>query len=87
MRLFGYYRSSATYRIRILLNLKAVPWQYESVSLVDNAQKSAKFLDMNPAGLVPVLHTGDAVLAQSAAIAEFLEEKFPTPRLLPDDAV
>ncbi|MDH4049211.1 MAG: maleylacetoacetate isomerase, partial [Gammaproteobacteria bacterium] len=42
---------------------------------------------MNPAGLVPVLHTGDAVLAQSAAIAEFLEEKFPTPRLLPDDAV
>lgn len=87
MKLFGYYRSSATYRIRILLNVKKARWQYESVSLVDNAQKSAEFLRMNPAGLVPVLDTGDALLAQSAAIAEFLEEKFPKPALLPSDPV
>jgi maleylacetoacetate isomerase len=83
MQLYGYYRSSATYRIRIVLNIKKVDWQYHAVSLIDNEQKAARFLDLNPAGLVPVLDTGDAVLAQSGAIAEFLEERHPTPPLLP----
>jgi maleylpyruvate isomerase len=87
MQLFGYFRSSATYRIRIVLNVKQLDWTYQPVCLVDNRQKSAEFRKLNPAGLVPVLDTGQAVLAQSAAIAEFLEEKFPAPALLPDDAI
>lgn len=83
MELYGYYRSSATYRIRIVLNLKKVDWRYHPVSLIDNEQKAARFLAINPAGLVPALDTGDTVLAQSAAIAEFLEERYPAPPLLP----
>jgi maleylpyruvate isomerase len=86
MQLFGYFRSSATYRIRIVLNLKQVKWQYQPISLIDNEQKSEEFRKLNSAGLVPVLDTGDAVLAQSAAIAEFLEERYPSPSLLPRDA-
>jgi maleylpyruvate isomerase len=87
MQLFGYYRSSATYRIRIVLNLKNVEWQYRPVNLVNNEQKAADFLDLNAAGLVPVLDTGKAKLAQSAAIAEFLEEQYPEPPLLPKDSI
>jgi maleylacetoacetate isomerase len=83
MQLFGYYRSSATYRIRIVLNVKGVDWTYRPVSLVDDEQKSADFRQLNPAGLVPALDTGDGVLGQSAAIAEFLEEQLPNPALLP----
>jgi maleylacetoacetate isomerase len=85
MQLFGYYRSSATYRIRIVLNIKKVQWQNRTISLIDNEQKSAEFRKLNPAGLVPVLDTGDATLAQSGAIAEYLEECFPVPQLLPTD--
>ena len=87
MKLFGYYRSSASYRIRILLNVKKLDWTNRPISLVDNAQKSAEFLAMNPAGLVPVLDTGSGVLAQSAAIGEYLEESFPRPALLPSSPV
>ena len=87
MQLFGYYRSSATYRIRIVLNVKKLDWQYQPVSLIDSEQKSDAFRKLNPAGLVPVLDTGEAVLAQSAAIAEFLEEKHKSPALLPEGAI
>lgn len=86
MQLFGYFRSSATYRIRIVLNIKQVDWQYQPISLMDNEQKSEDFRRLNPAGFVPVLDTGNEVLAQSSAIAEFLEEKFPSPALLPKDS-
>jgi maleylacetoacetate isomerase len=86
MKLYGYYRSSASYRIRIVLNIKGIRWRNEPVSLIDNEQKSEHFHQINPAGLVPVLDTGNAMLAQSAAIAEFLEEQVPSPRLLPGDA-
>lgn len=87
MQLFGYYRSSATYRIRIVLNLKNIDWQYHTVDLTANEQQAEQFRSINPAGLVPVLDTGDTLLAQSAAIAEYLEERFPQPALLPIDPV
>jgi maleylacetoacetate isomerase len=87
MQLFGYYRSSATYRIRTVLNIKKVDWRYHAVDLTTNQQQAEQFLSINPAGLVPVLDTGGALLAQSAAIAEYLEERFPQPPLLPADAV
>jgi glutathione S-transferase len=87
MQLFGYYRSSATYRIRIVLNVKKIDWQYHAVDLTTNEQQAEQFRSINPAGLVPVLDTGDALLAQTAAIAEYLEEQFPKPALLPIDPV
>ncbi len=87
MQLFGYYRSSATYRIRIVLNIKKIDWQYHAVDLTTNEQQAEQFRSINPAGLVPVLDTGDALLAQSAAIAEYLEERFRQPPLLPSNSV
>ena len=85
MKLYGYYRSSASYRLRIILNFKGLDWEYEAVNLLKGEQKAEKYRAMNPLGLVPVLDTGEAVLAQSPAIAEFIEEKYPHPALLPPD--
>lgn len=87
MKLYGYYRSSASYRLRIILNTKGIDWEYRSVRLTEGEQSSDAFRAMNPIGLVPVLDTGEAVLAQSPAIAEFLEEQYPQPPLLPADAL
>ncbi len=83
MKLYGYYRSSASYRIRIILHTKGIDWDYRTVLLTKGEQSSEEFKAMNPMGLVPVLDTGQAVLAQSPAIAEFLEEQHPEPALLP----
>lgn len=85
MTLFGYYRSSASYRIRIVLNLKGLPWRYTAVPLNLGAQRQQDFLARNPSGLVPVLDIGNASLSQSIAIAEYLEEAHPQPPLLPRD--
>lgn len=85
MRLYGYWRSSATYRIRILLNLKGIQWEYRPVSLTGDEHRGAEFRRLNPAGLVPVLECAGQWLAQSMAIAEFLEERYPEPALLPGD--
>ncbi len=79
LTLFSYYRSSASYRIRIVLNLKNLPWNYATVMLNRGEQKQAEFLARNPSGLVPVLDTGPASLSQSIAIAEYLEEVYPEP--------
>ncbi len=87
MRLFGYYRSSASYRIRIVLNLKGLSWDYETVRLNRGEQKAEGFTALNPSGLVPVLDTGGAALSQSSAIAEYLEEQYPEPSLLPVTAL
>lgn len=86
MKLYGYYRSSASYRIRILLNLKGQSWDYVPVLLNRGEQKSDAFLARNPSGLVPVLEHGSLTLAQSPAIAEYIEETWPEPPLLPVDA-
>lgn len=83
MKLYGYYRSSASYRIRILLNLKSIAFEYVAVMLNRGEQKQAEFLARNPSGLVPVLETGEQSLGQSMAIAEYLEESVPEPPLLP----
>jgi len=81
MKLYGYYRSSATYRLRIILNAKGIDWDYQAVNLLEGEQRAAEFKALNPLGLVPILDTGDATLAQSPAIAEYLEEQYPEPRL------
>lgn len=87
MKLYGYYRSSASYRIRIVLNVKGIAWESHPVMLADGDQHSEEFRSINPAGFVPVLDTGSALLAQSPAIAEYLEEAYPAPSLLSEDAL
>ncbi len=85
MKLYGYYRSSASYRIRIILHTKGIDWEYRTVLLNKGEQSSEEFNAINPMGLVPVLDTGEDVHAQSPAIAEYLEEQHPEPALLPPD--
>lgn len=85
MKLYGYYRSSASYRIRIVLNVKGLSWENVPVLLNKGEQRGEAFMQKSPMGLVPVLDTGNALLFQSAAIAEYLEETHPTPALLPAD--
>lgn len=87
MQLYTYWRSSAAYRVRIALNLKRLEATHIPVSLIAGDQRSADYLARNPQGLVPALDIGSAVLAQSLAIIEYLEELRPQPALLPRDAV
>lgn len=86
MRFYGFFRSSSAYRCRIAFNLKGLQPEFVPVNLRAKDHRGADFLAMNPQGLVPVLDTGSARLAQSLAIIEWLDETQPGPRLLPDDA-
>jgi len=87
MKLYDYFRSSAAYRVRIALNFKGLAPERAFVHLRRNAQREDDYLALNPQGLVPALLTDDgAVLAQSLAIIEYLEETHPSPPLLPGDA-
>ena len=72
--LHGYWRSGTSYRTRIALNLKGVVYETAPVDLVEGAQKSDAYLALNPQGLVPALEVEGAVLTQSPAILEWLEE-------------
>ncbi len=85
MQLYGYFRSSASYRARIALNYKGVAYESVAVDLRApmSAQRTPQFLSLNPEGLVPVLVDGDTVVRQSLAIIEYLEETHPAPPLLP----
>ncbi len=84
MKLFGYWRSSASYRVRIALALKDLDYAYEPVNLLKGEQQSNTYLAKNPNGLVPTLITSDgAAIPQSLAIMEYLEEAYPTPSILP----
>ena len=84
--LFGYYRSSAAYRVRIALAWKGVSFDTKPVHLAKGEQRAADYLDINPQGQVPALLIDSHVLAQSMAILEYLEETRPDPALLPKDA-
>ncbi|MFZ6048570.1 maleylacetoacetate isomerase [Pseudomonas sp. CR3202] len=92
LTLYGYWRSSAAYRVRIALNLKGLAYRQEPVHLVKDGgqQHQGAYRELNPQGLVPLLvdggHAGGEVrIAQSLAILEYLEEAFPVPALLPAD--
>jgi len=86
MKLHGYFRSSASYRVRIALNLKGLSAQHLPHHLRKGEQRAPDYLRLNPQGLVPTLEDdGGAVLTQSLAIIEWLEETHPEPPLLPTD--
>lgn len=87
MTLYGYFRSSAAWRLRIALNLKGLAAVQSSVHLRHREQSQPRFLAINPAGLVPVLEYEGAHLTQSLAIIEYLEETCPVPPLLPRSAL
>ena len=85
MQLFGYFRSSASYRVRIALALKGQDYDYMPVHLAKNEQFREPYAAVSASRLVPLLKDGDAMLTQSLAIIEYLEETHPQPPLLPAD--
>ena len=86
MKLYSFFRSGTSQRLRIALNLKGLQTEYLPVDLRTEQHLQAAFKAINPQGLVPALVDGDQVLIQSPAIIEWLEEKYPNPPLLPADA-
>ena len=86
MTLYGYFRSSTSYRTRIAMNLKQLDYDYIAVNLAKDEQLEAIFQSINPQGLVPVVQVNDLWLYQSPAILEWLEEVYPEHPLLPKDA-
>ena len=83
MKLYSFFRSGTSHRLRIALNLKGVATDYVAVDLRVDEQQGEAFKAVNPQQMVPALDTGKQVLIQSPAIIEWLEEKHPTPALLP----
>lgn len=87
MQLYNYFRSSASFRVRIALALKGLPYEYKPVHLAKNEQMAESYGAVSAARLVPLLVDGEAYIHQSMAIIEYLDEKHPEPPLLPGDAL
>ena len=84
LTLYDYYRSTASYRVRIALNLKNLTYEKKSIHLLEGEHRLPDYLAINPQGLVPVLQLADGTtLSQSLAIIAYLDETFPNPPLLP----
>jgi len=86
MKLYGYFRSSAAFRVRIALNLKKLDYENAFIHLRRGDQAKPEFLGVNPQGLVPALEIDGERLIQSLAIVEYLDETHPEPPFLPRDA-
>lgn len=86
IRLHSFFRSSTSIRVRAALGLKGLAYDYAAWNLRTNEHFSSEFLAVNPQGLVPALELDGLVLTQSVPIIEYLEERFPQPPLLPEDA-
>lgn len=84
-RLFDYFRSSASYRVRIALNLKGVDYESVPLNLLEGAQKEAGYRTINPQALVPALEIDGRTLVQSLAIVDYLDSTRPEPPLVPAD--
>lgn len=81
--LYDYWRSSASYRVRIALNLKGINYDRRPIDLLTSEQKSAEYRSLNPEGLVPMLEIDGHRLTQSMAIITYLDTRFPNPPLIP----
>jgi maleylpyruvate isomerase len=86
MKLYNFFRSGTSHRLRIALNLKGIATDYVAIDLRTEEHLNEAFKAINPQKFVPALDTGKQVLIQSPAIIEWLEEKYPNPPLLPFDA-
>jgi maleylacetoacetate isomerase/maleylpyruvate isomerase len=86
MELYNYFRSSASYRVRIALALKGLDYDYKPVHLAKNEHLSEAYTAVSAARLVPLLRDGEETVTQSLAIIEYLDETHPQPPLLPADA-
>lgn len=86
IKIYGYFRSGTSQRLRIALNLKGLNYESIVVNLAKDEQLEPEFKAINPQGLVPVLQTDDLQLFQSPAILEWLEETYPDVPLLPNDS-
>ncbi len=88
MKLYTFFRSSASYRVRIALNLKGLSYEQEPIHLRRSGgeQFGSAYKAINPQALVPALEDGGRILTQSLAIIEYLDEKYPRPPLLPEAA-
>ncbi|WP_431261533.1 maleylacetoacetate isomerase [Roseateles chitinivorans] len=87
MELYNYFRSSASYRVRIAMALKGLDFDYKPVHLAKNEQFNESYAAVSASRLVPLLKDGDALVTQSMAIIEYLDETHPEPPLLPGDAL
>ncbi|KAI8531933.1 hypothetical protein RHMOL_Rhmol11G0174600 [Rhododendron molle] len=85
LKLYSYFRSSCSHRVRIALKLKGLEYEYKAVNLLKGEHVSPEFTKLNPIGYVPVLVDGDIVVSDSFAILLYLEEKYPQHPLLPRD--
>jgi len=84
--LYDYYRSSASYRVRIALNLKGAQYERVPIDLLEGEQRDESYRARNPQGFVPMLEANGRRLTQSLAIVDWLDSTFPEPPLLPADA-
>ena len=87
MKLYTWFRSSAAFRVRIALNLKGLAYDMDPVSLPKAGHRAPGYAALNPQALVPTLEDGGQLLTQSLAIMEYLEEKHPSPAILPKDPI
>jgi maleylacetoacetate isomerase len=83
--LYDYFRSSASYRVRIALNLKGIDYELRPISLVDGAQQDSAYRALNPQGFVPMLEIDGHRLTQSLSIIVYLDQKYRDPPLMPAD--
>lgn len=83
LQLFGYWRSSASFRVRIVLQLKGLDYEQHPINLRQGEQSEKSYKRINPQGLVPFLVDGDVQIGQSVAIMEYLDETYPAHPLMP----
>jgi maleylacetoacetate isomerase len=87
MKLYSFFNSSTSFRVRIALALKGLSYEYAAVNLRSGEQGQQDYKSLSPAGIVPTLIDGDLKLTQSMAIIDYLDRKYPEPRLIPEAGI